>query len=208
MGIVGRGRPDERVLEYPRTMSSRTSHQSRFFFHDIGIIVLSVLVAVVLARTGVLVRVLTATQEAEYIGSFVAGLFFTSVFTTAPAIVVLGEIAQVNSLIATAFFGALGAVLGDLVIFRFVRERFSEHLGELVREMGMRKRTRALFRMKFFRWFTFFLGGLVIASPLPDELGVSLLGFSRLKLSLFMPLSFVFNFFGIYLIGIAARAVA
>ena len=71
----------------------------------------------------------------------------------------------------------------------------------------MVKRLRALFKMKFFRWFTFFLGGIIIASPLPDELGIGLLGFSKMKVSWFVPVSFVFNFIGICLIGLVARAV-
>ena len=61
-----------------------------------------------------------------------------------------------------------------------------------------------LFKLRSFRWLTFFAGGFIIASPLPDELGIALLGFSKLKTSLFVPLSFTFNFLGICLIGIAA----
>src|SRR3990167_10972742 len=95
---------------------------------DITIISLSIIVAVLLVRTQTLARVFTSTKEMEIIGSFIAGMFFTSIFTTAPAIVTLGEIAQANSVILTAFFGGLGAVVGDLIIFRFVRDRFSEHL--------------------------------------------------------------------------------
>ena len=66
---------------------------------------------------------------------------------------------------------------------------------------------KALFKFKFFRWLTWLIGGLIIASPLPDELGISLLGFSKAKTSLFIVLSFVFNFLGILFIGWVARAL-
>lgn len=173
---------------------------------DLAIIFLSILIAVILARTEILIDILTSSKELEFFGSFVAGIFFTFIFTVAPAAVTLGEIAQINSVFWTAFFGGLGAVIGDLVIFRFVRDRFSEDLKGLLKNIGRVQRLRSLFRLRFFRWLTIFLGGLIIASPLPDELGISLLGFSKVKTGLFIPLSFVFNFVGIYLIGVAARA--
>lgn len=176
-----------------------------FLAEDIFIIAISLLVAVVLVATGVLEQLLVSIQGFGLLSSFIAGLFFTSVFTTAPAIVALGEIAQVNALYTTAFFGALGAVVGDVIIFCFVRDRFSKHVMDLVKESGMRKRFKTLLRLRFFRWFTFLIGGLIIASPLPDELGISLLGFSKVRYSWFVPLSFVFNFLGILAIGTLSR---
>ena len=51
------------------------------------------------------------------------------------------------------------------------------------------------------------LGGIIIASPFPDELGISLLGFTKTKTNAFIPVSLVFNFIGILLIGIVARTI-
>ncbi len=186
------------------------THSQKFKNHileDIGLVVLSVLVAIILVRTDILITLLATSAQMERLGSFIAGMFFTSVFTTAPAIATLSEIAQANSLFRTAFFGALGAVTGDLIIFRFVRDRFSEDITELIGHKRGRHRFNALFKLRFFRWLTFLAGGLIIASPLPDELGIGLLGFSKMKTLLFIPLSFTFNFIGIIIIGIIARAM-
>ncbi|MDO8561623.1 MAG: hypothetical protein Q7S05_02230 [bacterium] len=181
--------------------------KNNFLLRDIAIIVFSVFIAVILVKTEVLVNILTATHERELLGSFVAGMFFTSVFTTAPAIVALGEIAHANSVFLTAIFGAIGAVFGDLIIFRFIRDRFSEHLMELIGHRRAGRRVSALLHLRFFRWFTFIIGGLIIASPLPDELGISLLGFSKMRMSWFIPLSFIFNCIGILLIGSIAKTL-
>lgn len=177
-----------------------TKKSRSFLFHDAGIIVLSVFVAILLVRTGVV-------RELSSWGSFVAGMFFTSLFTTAPAIVALGAIAQTQSVFWTALFGALGAVVGDSIIFFFVRDRFSDHLAVVFQHSGAWKRLKALFRLKTFRWITFLVGGLIIASPLPDELGIGILGFSKLRFSRFIWLSLVFNFAGIYIIGSIARSL-
>lgn len=177
------------------------------FIKDVGIIALSVVLAVILVRTDALVGILTRTEELEFWGSFITGIFFTSIFTTAPAIVTLGEIAQEYPIFLTALAGASGAVVGDLIIFRFVKERFSEHLMAVFGTQGGRRRIAHLLKVRSFRWLTFLVGGLIIASPLPDELGVALLGFSKMKISGFIALSFIFNFIGILLIGIAARSL-
>lgn len=178
-----------------------------FLMQDIAIISLSVLVAVFLVKTNVLSEVLLTTQELHSMGSFIAGIFFTSVFTTAPAIATLGHIAKEGSIINNAFFGAFGAVLGDIIIFQFIKDKLSEHFLDVVGHNGLWKRIHALFKLKYFRWITFLVGGLLIASPLPDELGIGLLGFSKMKLKQFVPLSLFFNFIGIVLIGIVARTI-
>ncbi len=179
----------------------------KLFFYDFLILLASIILAVFLVKTGALSQLLISTGHGQFVGSFVAGLFFTSIFTTAPAIVALGQIAALHTVILTAFFGAIGATLGDIVIFRFVRDRFSEHLTEVIAHNSAAKRIGAIFRRRSFRWFTFFVGGAIIASPLPDELGVGLLGMSHLKMRRFVPLSFVCNFIGIVIIGLAARAL-
>lgn len=182
-------------------------NKNSIFFHDLSIVALSILIAVILVKANILSSFLETTSSFKFIGSFIAGMFFTSVFTTAPAIVTLGEIAKHEALLPTAFFGALGALLGDIVIFQFIRDELAEHFIELVKHNSIWKRYHALFRLKYFRWFTFMLGGMIIASPFPDELGITLLGFTKTKTNLFIPISFVFNFIGIVMIGFVVRTI-
>src|SRR3989338_484129 len=115
------------------------SHQNNLV-RDLALVVFSILVAIILAKTGALQDLITSTKEVRFIGSFVAGIFFTSVFTTAPAIVALGEIAHANSIISTALLGSMGALAGDLIIYKFVKDRLSEHLMELIKHQGGGKR--------------------------------------------------------------------
>lgn len=183
------------------------NNENREIAQDVGIVVSSIFIAVLLVKTGVLTSILASTENLKLLGAFIAGMFFTSIFTTAPAIATLGIITRLDGVAPVAFFGALGAVIGDLVIFRFIRDRLSEHLMELVKHEGAGKRVRMLLKLKFFRWITFLVGGLIIASPLPDEMGIALLGFSKMKAMWFIPLSFTFNFIGILIIGFVARTL-
>jgi hypothetical protein len=182
------------------------SNNKNLFF-DFAVIILSIYAAVFLVKTEVLEKILTSTKELEFLGSFISGIFFTSIFTVVPATVTLGQIAAANSILLTAFFGAIGAVLGDLIIFRFVRDSLSEHLKETIKIQVVSKSITELYKYKLFRWTTFLISGLIIASPLPDELGISLLGFLKIKTKWFIYISFVFNFIGLVLIGIVAKAI-
>jgi len=173
---------------------------------DLGIIALSIVVAVILVKTGALKSALTSTQELKFLGSFIAGIFFVSIFTVAPATVVLAEIVQTNAIFWVAFFGGLGALIGDLLIFRFVKDRLSEDLFYLIKK-SKSERLRSIFRSRIYKWFVPFLGALIIASPLPDELGLAMMGLSKIKTSLFIPFSFLLNFFGIMVIGLIAKAL-
>lgn len=172
---------------------------------DASIILISIIVAALLVKTGTIEDLLSLTRGLWFIDSFIAGLFFTSIFTTAPAIVALGQIAQSSqSILPIAIFGGLGALCGDLIIFRFMRDKFGEDITRLVNSSG-NGRLRSFMRLKMFRWSTFFLGALVLSSPLPDELGLAMMGLSRAKISILIPISFAFNSLGILIIGLIAK---
>ena len=173
---------------------------------DVSIIALSVLIAVILVETGVLINILASSKKLELFGSFIAGMFFTSVFTVAPATVVLVEIARLNSIFWVAILGGAGAMIGDLIIFRFVKNKLSEDILYLLKK-SKSERLISIFRLRIFGWLIAFLGALVIASPLPDELGLAMMGLSKIKTSLFIPISFLLNSLGILIIGLIAKAV-
>ncbi len=162
-------------------------------------IILSIVVAVILVKTGTLKSLLTSAQEWEILGSFLAGIFFVSVFTVAPAAVLLVQIAQANSILIVAIFGSLGALVGDLIIFRFVRDSFSRSLLDFITRDNENKIVNFLRSLKFLRWLWPIIGALIIISPFPDEIGLLMLGISKVKTHEFAVLAFVLNFIGIFI---------
>lgn len=172
---------------------------------DFGLIAISIAVAVLIVKTGAVHTLMASFHDLKLLGSFFAGMLFTSVFTTAPAIAILGELAQHNSIIEVALLGGVGAVIGDFVIFTFVRDRFSEDIKYIFKYPKL-FRAPAFFRSELFRVVTPLLGALIIASPFPDELGLALLGFSKISNRVFFSISFAFNMLGILIIGIVANS--
>jgi len=172
---------------------------------DLLIICASIFVAFFLIRFGVIQNLVSSVNELKIIGSFIAGFFFTSAFTIAPAAIALTEIAQSTSPVTVAFWGALGSLVGDLVIFLFVRDRFSDDVIEVLHTFKNERKIRNFFKKGFFRWLSPVLGALIIASPLPDELAIALMGISKVRMSLFIPIVFVMSFFGILILSLIAR---
>jgi hypothetical protein len=185
-------------------MAQRNNNE---FFKDVGILTLSIVLMIIIVRNNVFAYILTATQGITFLSSFIAGIFFTSVFTAAPAAGALIEIFQNSSLVPVACIAAIGSVCGDYIMFKFMRDTFSEYVLGMMHLQGVRKKIRHVLKPRLFKRFIFVLGALIIASPLPDELGLAMLGLSKTKTSWFLPLSFLCNFAGILLLGIAARAL-
>jgi hypothetical protein len=190
---------------YKNNFNGIMENQKSNLMKDLAIIAFSIVIAVSLVKTGTLKSVLVSTQEMKFIGSFMAGMFFVSIFSAAPATVVLAEIAQSNSIFWVAFFGGLGALVGDLIIFRFIEDRLADDFLQLIKKTRS-ERLISIFKLKLFKWLVPFIGALVVASPLPDEIGLAMMGLSKMRTSLFIPLSFFLNSLGILMIGLITRA--
>lgn len=159
-------------------------------------IAVSILLAWFLISSGIIADVLLVSDAGKIAQSFIAGLFFTSAFTIAPSVVFLASLSETTPVFAVAFFGALGAMCGDLVIFLFIRDRLAEDIKSLFRKKTVRRFLNS-FHFGFWKWLAPILGGFIIASPLPDEFGLTLFGLSRTRIALLLPIAFVMNFLGI-----------
>lgn len=170
---------------------------------DFVIILISILIAYALVYLGIVELLISQVKGFNILGSFIAGIFFTSVFTIAPASVALAGLINGGSLFSVAFWGAIGALFGDLLLFFFIKDVFAEDLLRFARSFW-RKHFLGSFHFGFLKWLSPILGGFIIASPLPDELGLALMGLSKTRLLVLVPISFVCNFIGILALAFVA----
>lgn len=173
--------------------------QHKPLFHDIVMITCGVIIAIFLSRTGIFDLIINNFINHYILASFVAGIFFTSIFTIAPASVALVHISEYAPLNGIVFWGALGAVCGDLILFFFIRDRFTEDLKRAIKPSTLIYIAKS-FHFGFLKWLSPVIGALIIASPLPDEFGITLLGMSKIRLSFLIPIAFAMNMLGIYLL--------
>ena len=125
------------------------------------------------------------------------GILFVFTFTAALGVVVLASLVDTYPIASIALVAGFGSLLGDLVIFRFVRERLLQEIQSIYNRLGGENLTQILHKV-YLRWTLPILGALVIASPLPDELGVTLMGISDIRPSRFAVLSYFLNTAGIF----------
>lgn len=173
---------------------------------DLFLIAVSIYAAVMLAEIGVIEGWIEGVAEYAFAGSFVAGIFFTSLFTIAPSIVAFAEISREAPFFLVATSGALGALCGDLILYFFVRDAIVEDFRTAIKP-SWRKKMLMFIRHPLLQWVVPAVGAIIIASPLPDELGIALLGVSRVRLGVLIPISFVMNFLGIALIWIGTHGI-
>jgi hypothetical protein len=176
----------------------------RWKYENTTLLILSLILVFYLAQTPVLDSAINALGNLGYIGAFIVGNFFVSTFTVAPAGIVLYHLADQLHPVEVALLAGAGAMLGDYVMFRFMRDKVFDEL----RPMLMRLQTpkvKVLFKSPYFAWLLPLVGAFIIASPFPDEIGVSMLGASKIKQWQFFALAFVLNSIGIFFIVSIAR---
>lgn len=135
----------------------------------------------------------------RFVAEFLAGIFYTSFLTAPIAVAMLLVIAGANNPILTALLAGVGAVFGDLVIVTFFRRGLAKDVDMVSHELHLRRINNFLKKWKL-DFITPLLGAIIIASPLPDELGLLLLGASKLKYYQVAILTYVLNTAGILLI--------
>src|SRR3989344_1901199 len=134
-----------------------------------------------------------------FLGAFLAGIFFVSTFTVAPASIVLFYLAKELDPLGVVISAGMGAMLGDYIIFRFFKDKVFEELKPIFTKLGG-SHISQLFSTPYFAWLAPVFGAIIIASPFPDEIGIGLLGIAKLKNWQFLVLSFILNSLGIFLI--------
>lgn len=159
------------------------------------VLAVSIGAAIILSRLGVFDRVLELSGSMRIVGIFIAGFFYTSVLTIAPAAVVLAELSAHSSPWIVAGLGAVAACLGDFILLSIVR-REERDVEEVLRHYHL-SRVRRFAHLPLVRFGLGIAGFLVIASPLPDELGLALMGASGVRPGIFIGLSYLANFTGI-----------
>lgn len=140
--------------------------------------------------------------DLSYLGIFIGGLLFSFGFTTPFAIGIFLTSSPSNILIAS-LLGGFGAMLSDLFIYKIIKITFMDEFNKLKKTpyfKEIEKETNAIpRRIKHYLLYAF--AGIIIASPLPDEIGVSMLaGLSHVKLISLGIISFIFNTLGVFIL--------
>jgi len=148
-------------------------------------------------------NIVTNLGSYKYLGEFVGGLLFSFGFTTPIAIAIFLKLTP-NNIILASLIGGFGALIADLIIFKFIKFSFEDEFKKLKRErpfLFVKKNIFSHINPKIAHYITFAFAGFLFASPLPDEAAVMVLaGISKINIRALAVISFIFNSIGIFII--------
>lgn len=180
--------------------------QKKLLF-DTAIFILSLSIAWYLVRSGFLNNLIVAVLPFRFISEFVAGMLYTSFLTSPISVAMIVVLAKSNNPITLALLAGFGAAFMDLLIIKFFREKLSKDMDLVSHELRLKKINNLLIKFKL-DFITPVIGAIIIASPLPDELGLVMLGASKLKYHEVAILTYILNTAGILLISLPINIVS
>jgi uncharacterized membrane protein YdjX (TVP38/TMEM64 family) len=190
-----------------------------WYYRDFIFIILGIMIAIVILRSNEIQAFIKTLGSYEYIGIFIAGMFFSSGFTIAPASSIIFISSKTLNPFLVAVIGALGAVFTDYLMLRFFkkcRNCFYEKCKECIlikfREISKHHQFNPNLNKIIYRFFqksfdkiSALIAGLIFASPLPDELGAIFCTSIKINTKRFMIIAFIFKMIGILAIALLAR---
>ncbi len=138
-----------------------------------------------------------------HLGIFISGLFLSFGFLTAFSI---GFFIAVNpqSILFAVILGGFGAMIGDLLIFKMIKFSFMDEFHELEKTKAIHEIEKIVNKKKrvlILHYLLYIFAGLILATPLPDELGVAMLaGLTTIKPLKLAIISFLIHSASIFLI--------
>lgn len=208
------GYPEKLYKTTGRTLGKIEKY--RWKYRNLFYLLISLIIAYYILRLDVIVSFVQNLGYWGYSATFIVGMFFTYGLTTAPATAAIYNLGQVFNPLLIAFIGAFGSVISDYLIFKFVKDRLageiillSKHINRLRKPIsGLILEERLLLiiwrkvsRSKIWSILTPVIAGFIIASPLPDELGVAIFGVIKFNPKKFVVVAYLLNFIGILFIA-------
>jgi uncharacterized membrane protein YdjX (TVP38/TMEM64 family) len=149
--------------------------------------------------------------ELGYLSALFGGMLFAFGFGAPFGVGILATIADNVNIIVGSIVGGVGALLSDYLLFRFIRVTFNDEI-ERFRNSKVFGLFHGLLLRKIPPKISFYISmgiaGIVIASPLPDEIGVAMLaGLTTVRDRTFAVISFALNTLGILAVFAAGLAL-
>ena len=175
----------------------------KFKFPKILILCIVIILSYFIFRNPLVSDYLSGLGNLKYLGVFIGGILLAFGFTS-PLAVGLFIIINPSNIWLAGIIGGFGALISDLLIFKFIRIIFQDEFNRLKRTQALKNIEKLITnslgkRMKVYLMYVF--AGILIASPLPDEIGVIMLaGLTKIKTVPLAILSFFLHTLGILII--------
>lgn len=175
----------------------------RYKYPKLIMLLLSIFTAYYLFSSQFITSKIQLLQSFSYLGIFFAGILFSFGFS-APFALGLFITLQPQNIFLASIIGAVGSVISDLVIFKFIQFSFADEFKRLNNEKPIKEISFMIknnLGLKASTYLFYLFAGILLASPLPDEVGVAMLaGLTTIKPSFLGIISFITHAIGIFIL--------
>ncbi|OGD90252.1 hypothetical protein A3D07_04210 [Candidatus Curtissbacteria bacterium RIFCSPHIGHO2_02_FULL_42_15] len=139
--------------------------------------------------------------------AFLVGFLFSITFTAAistSVFILLAETTHNPFLIA--LIGGFGSLAANSIVYKFFKEEIIDDI-QFIEKRYARRIAHKIIHSKTVIGLTPYVAALLLASPLPDELGILMLAGANFKYTRFFLYSFAFHTIGILIIILVGSAL-
>lgn len=179
----------------------------KFKYPKLTLLIISIILAYFLFTGPHAESFTSSIENLGYLGVFIAGMLFPLGFT-APFSVGFFIALNPENIILNGFVAALGSTVSNLLIFSLIRFSFEKEFFSLEKRMEKIKIIRKVekefkhdFSKKIRHYLMYVFIGILVASPVSDEIGDTILaGFTKVKPLFLAIFSFILHFIGIVIL--------
>lgn len=174
-----------------------------FKYHKLFLLLLAIIFAYFIFSQQGVQNMISGLDKLSYLGIFIAGILLAFGFSS-PFSIGFFITTRPENLFLAILIGGVGTIVGDILIFKSIKLSFMDEFKELEKteivktiENAVKHNKNILIR----HYLLYLFAGIIIASPLPDEIGISMLaGLTTIKISTIMWIGFILHSFTIFLI--------
>ena len=178
----------------------------KFEYKHTSMTIIIMLITLLVLNTALATAVLEWFKNVGLLGGFIAGIMSVSMFTTAPALVLIAAISGNIATWQLVVVASLGSVIGDWLIIKFLEDEVTQELKPILKKYHILPYIRKFQRSRS-RWIATALGAVALALPLPDEFGIALMDISHFKRRWLLLVCLILNTIGLYGFIVATRSV-
>lgn len=182
------------------------SKKIKKLLRDLSIFIFSLLLAWYIFRSDQFSIFLNSLLPLRFLAEFLTGILYSFFFTSPLAVVSIVVLAKDGNPLLIAALGGLGSMVADLLIVKFFKQEAASDFSIIMKILGLNFVGKAL-RALHLDFIVTLIAAVIIASPLPDELGLALLSWARIEYKNIAFLSYILNAAGIFIIAMSAKVI-
>lgn len=174
-----------------------------FQYPKLLILIVSIILAYYIFSQSSVMDWVGGLNNLSYLGIFIAGMLLAFGFS-APFSVGFFIAAQPQNILLATLIGGFGAMMGDMIIFKTIKLSFMDEFHKLEKTKTIKfieEKIKNNKNILIKHYLMYIFAGIMIATPLPDEIGVSMIaGLTTIKPLFLSIVSFILHALAIGLI--------